>query len=157
MSRSYRRSAALAAALAVGMVGRIAHADASARTPQAASRTFFEAGSETLTAHAMRELIEAAAWIRLHPRGVLLVEAHPTSARDLDRRRAEVTRWYLLSLAVLPDQIVVVPFGEAQKPARPHRRVVLTAAVTRPGSRTACTPPTGRPTMVGWSIDGGSW
>jgi hypothetical protein len=139
MSRRYAGRAALAAAVALGMPSWSARADRPVRTsasaapaPRPGGGVFFALDSEEITDHGCGELVDAAAWVAQNPAGVVVVEG---PGGELGERRAHAVRDYLLSLGVMPQQMVVVPLGERPaSPAAHSRRVVLTEGA-RPSVR----------------------
>ena len=142
MSQRYSGVIVLLAALAVS---KSAHADAAARTNAPAA--VFE--DKALTETGLRELIEAAAWLRQHPGGQIVLEGN---SDDQGRARGHAARDLLLSLGVMPGQIVALPLGEPLtfphpwQPAPPRKRIALTACATAPTN----------PTIGAWDAPGGS-
>ena len=137
MSRSYIGIAVFLVTLATGP---------SAQADNNASRQLFDRGA--LTEDGMRALIDAAAWLRLNPKGEIVLEGASDPA---GRKRGYAARDMLLSLGVMPDQIVALPLGQPMpfiypfQPVPPQRTVQLTAGnATRhaasPSRRRAASP-----------------
>lgn len=107
-------------------VSRSAQADTAARTNAPAAA--FE--DRSLTETGLRECIEAAAWLRQHPGGQIVLEG---ASDEAGRARGHAARDLLLSLGVMPASIVALPLGDPLpfahpwQPAPPRKRIALTA------------------------------